>query len=116
MKNIIFDKDMNQAIFDERVDNIEYQTTTLYFTVPKNWLDESYKDCVAAEISIEYPIAHPEAVYATVMISPIRENSDGSFEDYDWIEVGATTTEIEALMILAKKESERYSNGRNFAP
>lgn len=115
MKNIIFDRDMGQAVFDERIDNPVCQTTTLYFTVPKKWLGENYENIVGAEMSIEYPMAHPEAVYATVMISPIREK-DGGFEDYDWCETSATTTEIEMLMALAKKESERDSDGRNFTP
>lgn len=66
--------------FDERYDSDEYNTTTLYFTAPKELLPDDYPDAVSAEISIEFLANHPFYHEASVMISPT--NAEGN--DYDW--------------------------------
>lgn len=101
-----FSFDIDKVKFEERFINDELETVTLYFIVPKEWLGDLFPEAVHATISVEYPIAHPEASYASVMISPTKENSDGSFEDYEWIDIIALPEEIEALMILAEKEEK----------
>lgn len=101
-----FSFDIDKVKFEERFVNDELETVTLYFIAPKEWLGDLFPEAVHATISVEYPIAHPEARYASVMISPTKEDADGSFEDYEWIEIIALPEEIEALMILAEKEEK----------
>lgn len=101
-----FSFDINEVKFEERFVNDELETVTLYFIAPKEWLGNLFPEAVHAEISIEYPIAHPEARYASIMISPTKEDEDGCFEDYEWCDLTASPEEIEALMILAEKEEK----------
>lgn len=101
-----FSFDIDKVKFEERFVNDELETVTLYFIAPKEWLGDLFPEAVHATISVEYPIAHPEARYASVMISPTKENSDGGFEDYEWGDIIAFPEEIEALMILAEKEEK----------
>ena len=60
----------HQIVFDERYESEVYQTVTLYFTCPKEFLFDVLKnefpDAVSAELSIELPISDLEARYATV--------------------------------------------------
>lgn len=101
-----FSFDIDKVKFEERFINDELETVTLYFIVPKEWLGDLFPEAVHATISVEYPIAHPEASYASVMISPTKEDADGGFEDYEWCDLTALPEEIEALMILAEKEEK----------
>lgn len=101
-----FSFDIDKVKFEEQFVNDELETVTLYFIAPKEWLGDLFPEAVHATISVEYPIAHPEARYASVMISPTKENSDGGFEDYEWGDIFALPEEIEALMILAEKEEK----------
>ncbi len=101
-----FSFDIDKVKFEERFVNDELETVTLYFIAPKEWLGDLFPEAVHATISVEYPIAHPEARYASVMISPTKENSDGGFEDYEWGDIIGLPEEIEALMILAEKEEK----------
>lgn len=101
-----FSFDIDKVKFEERFINDELETVTLYFIAPKEWLGDLFPEAVHATISVEYPIAHPEASYASVMISPTKEDADGGFEDYEWCDLTALPEEIEALMILAEKEKK----------
>lgn len=101
-----FSFDIDKVKFEERFINDGLETVTLYFIVPKEWLGDLFPEAVHATISVEYPIAHPEASYASVMISPTKEDADGGFEDYEWCDLTALPEEIEALMILAEKEEK----------
>lgn len=101
-----FSFDIDKVKFEERFVNDELETVTLYFIAPKEWLGDLFPEAVHATISVEYPIAHPEASYASVMISPTKEDTDGGFEDYEWGDIIALPEEIEALMILAEKEEK----------
>ena len=98
--------------FDERHDNEDYGTTTLYFIAPKEMLKEfiqtnDYPEVVSMEISIEFPTEHIEADYANVLVSPTREDENGT-EDYDWYDVDIPNDEIEGLIKLAKRSDSRY--------
>jgi len=93
--------------FDERYDDEEYETTTLYFTAPKEMLYEfnipEYPDAVSMEISIEFPTNHIEAAYGECCISPTVE-IDGGTSEIDWWDVNIPYDEIEELIELAIEE------------
>lgn len=94
--------------FDERYDDEDYRTTTLYFIAPKEMLKtfiptNDYPEAIAMEISIEFPTNHIEANYGDVCVSPTRE-VDGGTEDYDWYDVDLPYDEIEELIKIATKE------------
>jgi hypothetical protein len=86
--------------FEERYEKGE--ETTLYFIAPKEFLYGKYPEAEHAEISIEFPTAHPEARYAQVEISPTRyDEEEDCYTDYDWREIQLPYEEIEALINLA---------------
>lgn len=110
MKMHTFHFDISKVTFEELYENKEYETVTLYFFAPKEWLGELHPEAISAEISVEYPIAHPEAIYATVMMSPTRVNEENdSIEDYDWHNVVILPSKIEQLIDLAKKKKRKKS-------
>ena len=90
--------------FDERYDDEDYETTTLYFIAPKEMLKKfiptnDYPEAISMEISIEFPLNVVVAEHAYVSISPT--NADG--EDYDWYDVDIPYDGIEELIKLAEK-------------
>ena len=92
--------------FDERYDNEDYETTTLYFIAPKEMLKtmmvNDYPDAVSMEISIEFPTECIAPKYASVCISPTRYDEDtDSYEDYDWYDIDLPYDEIDELISLA---------------
>lgn len=99
--NFVFD--INDVTFDECLTSDEYETVTLYFEAPKQWLQDEYPEAVHCEISVEYPTRHPEAFFASVMISPTEVDERGNAFDNDWRDFTLTYSEIEQLLNLAKK-------------
>ena len=61
-------------------------TVTGYFIIDKKTLEllkpGQYPEAEHGEISVEYPINHPEVPYATCMISPTKDGSDYDWSDY----------------------------------
>lgn len=98
----IKDFDAKKVILEDRYKSDEYETMTLYFIAPKEWLDGLYPDAVHTEISVEYPLNCPEASVATVMVSPTRDLGDDGYEDYDWSVLELPLSDIEALIGMAK--------------
>lgn len=91
-----------QIVFDERYDDEESETTTLYFIAPKEMLSEygyNYPEAVSAEISIELPMGTLLAERACVGISPT--DADGS--DYDWNDIELPYDIVNELIKLAEK-------------
>lgn len=103
MKGYTFEFDISKVMLDEQYKSDEHETVTLYFFASKEWLGGQYSEAISAEISVEYPIAHPEAIYATVMMSPTRVTENDSVEDYDWYDIVLLPSEVEQLMDLATK-------------
>ena len=58
---IIQDFDAKKVTLEEQYKSDEYETVTLYFIAPKEWLSDLYSDIVHIEISVEYPLNCPEA-------------------------------------------------------
>lgn len=91
-----------QIVFDERYDDEESETTTLYFIAPKEMLSEygyNYPEAVSVEISIELPMGTLLAERACAAISPT--DADGS--DYDWNDIELPYNTINDLIKLAEK-------------
>ena len=90
--------------FEEKYEDEEYGTTTLYFIAPKEMLDGKYPEAEHAEISIEFPTANPEPAYAIVEMSPTKYDEESeSYTDFDWFDVSLPYGEIEELMALASR-------------
>lgn len=90
--------------FDERYDNVQYGTTTLYFMAPRELLSAKYPEATSTEISVEFPINHLDPTYATVMYSPTKYDEENDcYSDYDWFDVELTYGEIAALIKLYEK-------------
>ena len=90
--------------FEEKYEDEEYGTTTLYFIAPKEMLDGKYPEADHAEISVEFPTNNPEPAYATLELSPTQydEEKEG-YIDYDWVEVNLPYDEIAELIALANQ-------------
>lgn len=94
-----------RIMFDERYDSEEYETTTLYFTAPKELLKvflpkNDYPEAISMEISIEFSTEHIDSAYANVCVSPTREVEHGT-EDYDWYDIDLPYDEIGEIIELA---------------
>lgn len=85
--------------FEEKYVDEEYETTTLYFMVPKELIIENHPNIEAIRLSVEFPTAHPEPRYATVEFTPIE---DGEY--YGWFDIDLPYDEIEELIKLAEEE------------
>ncbi len=90
--------------FDERYDDPEFNTITLYFVAPVELLEGQYPEAESMEISVEFPTNRSEVKYARVMGSPTKNGSD-----YDWFDLNMSYGEIEELMELAAKDMEQRS-------
>ena len=102
----------NRIWFEERYDNEELGTTTLYFVAPKEMLNGKYPEAETMEISIELPTNNMEARYATVMFSPTKYYEEGEcYTDYDWFDADMPYEDIEALIKLA--EEKRFTIRRD---
>lgn len=102
MKNFVFD--ISRVEFEEKFDSEEFNTTTLYFIAPKEWLGDSYPEAIHSEINVEYPLGFvPDAHEVTVMMSPTRADEDGNSEDYDWFDIDLAYSDIESLLSLAER-------------
>ena len=103
MRGLPFAFDVTKVVFDEKYESPEYGTETLYFIAPREWLGDQFPEAVSAGISVEYPVSHPDANYATVMMSPTAIAGDGTTLEYSWYEIYLPTSEVEQLMALADK-------------
>ncbi len=56
MKGYTFEFDISKVMFDEQYKSDEYETVTLYFFAPKEWLGGLYPEAISAEISVEYQL------------------------------------------------------------
>lgn len=96
---------------DEIVTMEENNTTTLYFTAPKEMLSKfiptnDYPEAISMEISLEFPEDHIEARYADVCVSPTKEE-DGCLVEYDWYDVELPYDEIEELIRMAETSEKQ---------
>ena len=95
--------------FDERYDKAESNTTTLYFTAPKDILSNlypnDYSEAISAEISIEVPTNDMRTENARVSISPTMYiEEEDAYTDYDWTDIELPLSEIEELIELVLKD------------
>lgn len=88
--------------FEESYVNEEYNTITLYFIAPKNYVNES-TGIVQTAISVELPLNHLEPRYASVEMSPTRETEEGGLEDYGWFDISLPYEDIDRLITLWEK-------------
>lgn len=93
MKGYTFEFDISKVMFDEQYKSDEYETVTLYFFAPKEWLGGLYPEAISAEISTD----------------------NNSVEDYDWYDIVLLPTEIEQLMDLAMKALREEAETRVLA-
>ncbi len=102
---------MKNIKFDERYDNEDTKTTTLYFTAPKEILDSlypyDYSEASSAEISIELPTDNICAEDALVSISPtLYDEEEDAYTDYDWTDIELPFDEIEELIKMVVRPEE----------
>ena len=98
---------LNKKItFDEICVSAEDETTTMYFTAPKDLFGTvEYEDADYLEISVELPTSCQEACKAYVSVTPAKRNNDGTIEYFDWRDISLPYDEIEALIRLAEKSA-----------
>lgn len=94
--------DITKISLEERYNDDEYNTTTLYFKAPKEMLRRAYRDVIDATISVEFPSDNPIPAYCSVMMSP----TGSDFSDYDWTDYTLSYSDIQKLLDLADKTIE----------
>lgn len=96
--------DASRVEFEEMHHSESFQTNTIYFKAPKEWVSNTHPECEHAEISIEYPLfSDTIGIDATVMISPTRVDEYGNGEDYDWMPLDIDPERIYELIQYAEK-------------
>ncbi len=83
--------------FDEKFVSVENETTTFYFTAPKEMLNGAFPEADSATLSVEFPTGHCFARNSTVMLSPKKNNSD-----YAWQDIELPDSDIDDLISLAE--------------
>ena len=90
-----------QFTYDESYVSDIFETTTGYFMIDKNFLEElrpgQYPEAEHGEISVEYPTDCPEASVATVTVSPTKDGSD-----YDWTDIELPSEIVEVLVNMTE--------------
>lgn len=103
--------DIHDIEFDERYENNEFNTVTFYFIAPKEYLNKLHPlgttipNTVSAEISIECPMDHIEANFASVMIATTVSNEDDGMEDTNWCDIDLPYSIIEDMILLAENNA-----------
>jgi len=96
-KDIIFE-DVFITSFDDLI------TTSVFFIVPIEWLNNKYTDSIGAELCIEFPADKCIANECSVTISPTREIETDCFEDYDWSDYDMSEEDITLLLEYFNRE------------
>lgn len=91
--------------FEEKYISKEYETTTLYFVADTSLLKElvgnAYPEADGVTFSIEFPTQTPCARFASIMMSPNKNEGNDVIIDYDWTDIDLPLSEIEELIRLA---------------
>lgn len=94
-----------QIRIGDRYDSDEYQTTTLYFSAPREilkFVDSDYlkkhPEATHAKISLEYPSDMPEVSHASVSISPTNKQESILL----WYNVSLYSSDVEMLFQIAR--------------
>lgn len=98
--------DVEQIKFEESYISKMYDSVTLYFTLPKEWVSKLYPEACAAELSIEFPRAHPEPYFAQAEIAyTVEEN--GAFVDCGWWDIDLLPQDTGALIDFRNKTTNQ---------
>ncbi len=94
-------------VFDERYDNDDNGTTTLYFTAPKELLSQyvnvQYDEAIGMEISLEgttEDVEHRHVRNIGISVSPVDGDEDNT-SAYDWTDIDMPYEEILKLYEIA---------------
>lgn len=99
--------DVEQIKFEESYFSEMYDSTTLYFTLPKEWVSSLYPEAWAAELSVEFPGAHPEPAFAQAEIAyTIKEND--ALIDCDWWDIELSSQDVGELLKCNNKIAAKH--------
>lgn len=94
--------DVEQIKLEESYFSETYDSTTLYFMLPKEWVSSLYPEACAAELSVEFPCAHPEPAFAQAEIAYTIEEDD-VFIDCGWWDIELLPQDIGELLKFSNK-------------
>lgn len=95
--------DVEQIKFEESYFSEMYDSTTLYFMLPKEWVSSLYPEAYAAELSVEFPCAHPEPDFAQAEIAYTIKEDDGALIDCDWWDIELLPQDVGELLKFSNK-------------
>lgn len=107
--------DLSEAKYQEAFDLVESAqvegAVALYFTAPKEWLENKYEDVVSTELQFEiYGKNTDQPWFNYIGMSPTRYNQEeDQYEDYDWTEcelisyIGINGITAAQILELARK-------------
>ena len=99
--------DVEQIKLEESYFSEMYDSTTLYFTLPKEWVSSLYPEACAAELSVEFPCAYPEPAFAQAEIAyTVEEN--GAFIDCGWWDIELSPQDVGELMKFSNKIAAKH--------
>ena len=98
--------DIEQIKLEESYFSETYDNTTLYFTLPKEWVSSLYPEACAAELSVEFPCAHPEPDFAQAEIAYTIEEDD-VFIDCGWWDIELLPQDVGELLKFSNKTAAK---------
>lgn len=99
--------DIEQIKFEESYFSEMYDSTTLYFTLPKEWVSSLYPEACAAELSVEFPCAYPEPAFTQAEIAyTVEEN--GALIDCGWWDIELSPQDVGGLMKFSNKIAAKH--------
>ena len=99
--------DVEQIELEESYFSEMYDSTTLYFTLPKEWVSSLYPEACAAELLVEFPCAYPEPAFAQAEIAyTVEEN--GALIDCGWWDIELSPQDIGELLKFSNKTETKH--------
>ena len=98
--------DVEQIKLEESYFSETYDSTTLYFTLPKEWVSSLYPEACAAELSVEFPCAHAEPDFAQAEIAYTIEEDD-VFIDCGWWDIELSPQDVGELLKFSNKTAAK---------
>lgn len=90
--------DISKIVLEETYKSAIWNSITLYFIAPKEWINDSYPEAESCEIGVEVPIDNMDLTHTLVMISPTKDGYD-----YDWNYIDLPDENIGHMIEIAKQ-------------
>ena len=94
--------DIDQVELEESYFSEMYDSMTLYFVLPKEWVNGLYPEACAAELSVEFPCTNPDPTSVKAEIAYTMDEGD-AFTDCGWWDIELSSQDVSELMKFSNR-------------